>query len=198
MKFTLGFAFLIILIQSGFSQRPKVDYRDMVYTTPPDFYLSLSTGLDNYTGIFGLGALVRAEDNLFLRGGVGLGTWGFKLTGGLKYQNFNSSGFGFGLGYSVCSGVKGVLIDLPNDYGEPQSIEMDLDPAGSFNLTFNKNWVFKRGNVFYLETGYAIPTSGSSYYDVLDGSTLSSEAELILQILRPGGLIAAGGFLIAF
>lgn len=165
---------------------------------PSQFYLILSSGIDNYTGILGVGALFPFKDQFALRAGLGIGGWGGKLSLGVKYQDLVESGWGFGLGYSLCTGVKEIDLQLQDQSGNTRTVNMDLKQVGSVNLTVNRNWVFKRGNVFYLESGYAIPVGGSDYYAINDGSILSSNEELILQIMRPGGLILALGFLIAF
>lgn len=163
-----------------------------------DFYLVFSSGIDNYTGILGIGVMFPFNDQFALRAGVGIGGWGGKISAGVKYENLLESGFGFGLGYSHCTGVKEIDLELQDQSGGSRSINMDLLPVGSVNLTINKNWVFKRGNVFYLESGYAIATGSGDYYKVNDGKVLVPDEELILRIMRPGGLVLSTGFLLAF
>jgi len=171
---------------------------NLINSGSSDFYLSFSSGFDNYTGILGIGGLLSINEKIFIRGGAGIGSWGGKLSLGIKFQDFSRSGLGFGIGYSYCTGLDDLDLDLPDDNDDITTVNMNLNPAGSINFTLNKNWVFKGGNVFYLETGYAIATGGNPDFEINDGSTLSSSAEWVMDIVRPGGLIAAAGFLLAF
>ena len=133
-----------------------------------------------------------------IRGGAGIGGWGGKLSLGVKYQDLMKKGIGFGLGYSYCSGISDFDAPLPDQNGQEITVNMDLKRAGSINLTINKNWVFPRGNVFYIESGYAIGVGKNPSYEINDGTLLSDDAELVMDIITPGGLILGVGFLVAF
>lgn len=50
-------------------------------------YLDLSSGIDNHTGVLGIGATIPISNYFALRGGIGIGVWGTKLSVGLKRQN---------------------------------------------------------------------------------------------------------------
>ena len=142
--------------------------------------------------------MVTITERFLIRGGVGIGGWGGKVSLGFKLQDLMESGWGTGLGYSYCTGIQDVDLTLLDDNGVETMVNMTLNSAGSINFTINKNFLFKRGNVFYLESGYAIGVGSNPAYVVNDGSQLSADSELIMEILQPGGLIIAGGFLIAF
>ncbi|MFY0599552.1 MAG: hypothetical protein JXR03_07755 [Cyclobacteriaceae bacterium] len=162
----------------------------------PQFYLALSTGIDNYTGILGVGTQIPLDERFSIRAGVGLGAWGTKLSAGIKYENLAQKGVGFGLSYSHCTGIKDIDLELQDQNGDVRTINFDLLTVGSINATINKNWVFKNKNIFYLEGGYAFATGGGTFYKVNDGTVLNSNDQLILRIMRPGGLILSVGFLI--
>lgn len=165
----------------------------------PSMYLGLSTGIDNYTGILGLGFQFPFQDNFSLRTGAGLGAWGFKLSGGVKYEDLMQSGWGFGLGYSHCTGLSDFDFTISDANGNAtRVINMDLNPAGSLNFTINRNFYFRGDKLLYLETGYAVPTGGRNLYTINDGQTLTADEDLILQILRPGGIVLAVGLMIGF
>ncbi|MFY0605949.1 MAG: hypothetical protein JXR10_04485 [Cyclobacteriaceae bacterium] len=166
---------------------------------PSTFYLAFSTGIDNYTGILGIGGLFPFSDKFGLRTGVGIGAWGGKISIGAEYIDLRKSGIGLGLSYSLCTGIEEVDLTLQDQSGSTRTVNMDLERVGSVNLTIKKNWVLKKGNIFYIESGYAFQTGGSDYYTINDNNTtLSPDEELILSIIRPGGLIVAMGFLVAF
>ena len=191
---------LLLLFSSFqlFSQNNQLDYIGVIKQERPDFYFAIGSGIDNYTGIIGIGAYIPIAEKLMIRGGAGIGGWGGKLSLGIKYQDLMERGVGFGLGYSYCSGLSDFDAPLPDQNGEEITVNMDLKSAGSINLTVNKNWVFPRGNVFYIESGYAIGVGKNPFYEINDGTILSENADLILNVMRPGGLILAIGLLVAF
>ncbi len=194
--------FFILILLTLATYRVNAQYVVSQMTTndieAPEFYLALSTGVDNYTGMIGLGAMMPFHEKFSLRMGAGLGAWGGKLSFGLNFQDLTKTGFGLGLGYSHCPGIKEIDLEIQDQAGTSRTVKLEYLTVGSLNLTINKTWVFKRGNAFYLESGYAAPTGGSKFYEVKDGSTLTQNEEYLLAVLRPGGLILALGFLIAF
>src|SRR5690348_16927838 len=76
------------------------------YDSLPRIYFGFSTGLNNYSGILGVGTDVRIYKPLFFRAGAGLSTWGYKVTVGIRYELKPGSGWVFGAGYSQCFGLK--------------------------------------------------------------------------------------------
>lgn len=159
----------------------------------PDFYIDLSSGIDNHTGLLGVGFLFPFNDKVALRAGAGLGAWGGKLSAGVKMGDRDSNGWGFGLGYSHCPGINDLDITFTDASGSTRVVNLDLLQVGSLNFTINHNWVFRNKNIFFLETGYAAKTGRKDCYEVNDGSTLTQDEDLIMQILRPGGLVLALG-----
>lgn len=202
----LAACILLLLVSAS----AKAQYREPATAVPstavpyddgykPSMYLGLSTGIDNYTGILGLGFQFPFQNNFSLRTGAGIGAWGLKLSGGMKYEDLMQSGWGFGLGYSHCTGLSDFDLTFSDANGNTtRSVNMDLNPAGSLNLTLNKNFYFRGDKLLYLETGYAVPTGGRNLYTINDGQTLTADEDLILQIIRPGGIVLAVGLLIGF
>ncbi|MEQ8469911.1 MAG: hypothetical protein RIC35_01930 [Marinoscillum sp.] len=159
----------------------------------PDLYLDLSSGIDNHTGILGIGAMFPFNKKMALRAGAGIGAWGGKLSAGIKFEDRETNGWGFGLSYSHCPGLEDMDITFTDASGGSRVVNLDLLQVGSINFTINRNWVFRNKNIFFLETGYAAQTGRKDCYQVNDGSTLTPEEDLLMQILRPGGLILALG-----
>ena len=83
--------------------------------TVPRFYMGLGTGVNNYVGLIGIGAELRVADPLLVRAGIGIGTWGTKITIGLRYEMHHTSGWVFGLSYSSCSGLSNFKTNLTVD-----------------------------------------------------------------------------------
>ncbi|MAE84840.1 MAG: hypothetical protein CMB80_19030 [Flammeovirgaceae bacterium] len=157
-------------------------------------YLNFSAGLDNHVGLFGIGFSIPVADQFGIRTGIGLGGWGLKYNLGVKAMEFGKDGWGFGLGYSYCPGIRDFEVTFTSQNNTANSFNLDLLPVGSINLTLNKNWVLGETNILYLESGYAFKTGGPEIYRVNSGGTLNSSDEYILEILRPGGIILAIGF----
>ena len=197
MKKSILFLSLFISGVVAFSQyKPSVQVPEEVETSV--FYLDLSSGIDNHTGLIGLGAMIPIEEKFALRGGAGLGSWGLKFSGGLKYGSRTENGFGFGLGYSYCPGLEDMPLTFNDATSNVREVVMDLNPVGTLNFTVNYNFVLRNEKIIFLETGYAVPTGGSNFYTVTDGGPLTEDEDYLMQIIRPGGLILAMGLQFGF
>ncbi len=191
------FSLLVITFSFAFSQyNPSVQIPEEVETST--FYLDLSSGINNHTGIIGIGAMIPIDEKFSLRAGAGLGSWGTKLSGGIKYGSRTESGFGFGLGYSHCPGLDDMDLEYNNGGASVREFNVDYLQVGTINFTLNYNFVLKNEKIFFLETGYAVPTGGSNFYRVNDGGPLSEEEKVLMEVLRPGGLILALGLQVGF
>ncbi|HXP48918.1 MAG TPA: hypothetical protein VN922_03130 [Bacteroidia bacterium] len=161
----------------------------------PRFYLGLGTGLNNYVGIIGIGAELRTIDPLLVRAGIGIGTWGTKITIGLRYELHHTSGWVFGVSYSNCSGLSNFKTNLQVDSAgnsTNKNVTLNLNDVGVLNLTATYNWVFHRRNKFFLEFGWSVPLQ-TNPYSVQDGSVLTPASEQVIGLLEPGGLIIGIG-----
>jgi hypothetical protein len=168
-----------------------------VRDTVPKFYLGLAVGLNNYTGIFGVGAEIRTVDPLLVRVGAGIGSWGTKLTVGLVYELHHTSGWAFGISYSSCSGLSNFKTNLQVDSAgnaTTKNVTLDLNTTGVLNFTATYNWVFHRRNKFFIELGYSVPLQQNPY-SVTDGSILTSQSEQVMSLLAPHGVIIGIGVL---
>lgn len=163
-----------------------------------NWHLSVSSGIDNHSGILGLGALIPFSDMVGLRIGTGIGSWGIVLNGGIKIQNLNKNGMGIGLGYSYHHGWLMRDINTLDQNGNPYQFDIELNPVSSINLTINKNWVLTENMLIYIESGYAFLTRDNDLYNSSDGTLLTREREHLLYLFRPSGVIMAMGVLVAF
>jgi hypothetical protein len=112
----------------------------------------------------------------------------------MKYDMDYRKGWYYGLGYSYCSGLKHVKVDLELATGKTKEVTIDCLNASVVNITIGRFWSINRNNVFYTEVGYAIPMK-SSPWKVTDGSVLSSRSKSVLNATKPGGIIFGIGFL---
>lgn len=161
------------------------------------FYLGFGMGLNNYCGMLGIGADLRVYKRLLVRVGAGIGSWGNKLTVGLRYQRRYTKGWVYGIGYSSCSGLTNFKIQLPtgsNSAPVNKEVTLDLLHASTFNLTTSYNWVFHSHHKFFIEFGYAFALETNPFV-VKDGSVLTDVGVATLKLVRPGGLITGVGLM---
>lgn len=159
----------------------------------PVVYLGIGTGINNYTGLIGLSVNLRAYDKIFIQGGIGIGSWGTKMTIGLRYDLSYKKGWSFGVGISTCSGLTDFKTNLELQNGTSKDVILDLNRANTLNLKATYNFRLGKNNNFYLEFGYAAPLE-TSPWTVKDGSVLSSTSMSVMEMVAPGGILIGLGF----
>ncbi len=188
----------LFLLKLNANPPPFVELDVSEIDIPPKIYLGIGLGINNYSGILGIGCKIRVYETFFIRGGAGLSTWGWKTTGGIIYERKYTKGWGFGLGYSSCSGIKDFETELQviTQGGNlvDKKVLLDLQRASSVNLTASYNWVMRKQNKFFIEFGYAVPVE-TTPYKVKDDSNLSVASKAVLDMMRPGGLIFGLGIM---
>ena len=156
-------------------------------------YIGIGSGLNNYTGLAGVSLNIRVIDRLFVQGGAGLGSWGSKLSAGLRYDLGYDKGWSFGAGISSCSGIPNFPANLELQSGVKGDVKVDLLRANTLNLKATHNWLLGGHNIFYVEFGYAVPLQ-SSPWRVIDNSVISQNSKKVLDLIAPGGLLVGLGF----
>jgi len=162
---------------------------------PKDFYLGIETGMNSYTGILGISAFLRANKTLFIKAGLGEGTWGYKASIGLKLDYDSIGKWSYGIGYSICSGANNVKAKVPVLSGQTKEVTINYLKASSINFTVTRNWKIgkKKKDNLNLDFGYAFALEKQPW-KVTDGSILASTSETALKIMQPGGAILGIGF----
>lgn len=190
------FSAFLFNVRSQTTNLPPLD-------TMPHIHFGISTGIDNYAGMLGAGLEFRPYRTLFIRIGAGIGGWGYKFSGGVKYETPNQKNWGFGVFYTQSSGLMDfrtkleVYLDSTSTLLVNREVTLDLLKAGSLNFTVSRNWISSRKkNKFYLEFGYAVPLTTEPYI-IKDGSRLSGTSLRVMEIEQPGGLIISLGYFFA-
>jgi hypothetical protein len=159
-------------------------------------YITVSTGINNNTGVVGVGLEVPVTKQLSVEGGVGASTWGTKVYGGGKYYlRPGHRGWAFGAGITYNSGIATFNETLAtiNDDNEP--VTLDLKPQVNLFLAAYQYFRLGRGNNrFYLEYGFSVPMSGGDKFDQTGGTEITSSSASAVRFLSPGGIIVAAGF----
>jgi hypothetical protein len=163
-------------------------------TKQPNFYLGTSTGINNFNGLLGITSEIRLKGTTFLRAGTGIGGWGTKYSIGLRRENKMTSGWGFGLSYSMANGLKNFETELELESGSTEKVTLDLLGASCVNLTTGYNVVFGNGNKFYVEFGFGVKIEDEPY-KVQNDKKLSDNGKAVLKVMQPGGIILGIGFL---
>ncbi len=151
----------------------------------PGFYLGFGTGLESFSGIIGITGDFRVHNNFFLRGGAGIGSWGGKLSVGLRNEQKYGKSFGYGIYLSRATGLKNFTTQLETNTGT-KDVKLDLLPGFTLNPTLSYKWLIHDLHRFFIEAGYAIPLQ-TDPWKVTDGSVLTDTSKLVLQMLQPGG-----------
>lgn len=159
--------------------------------TLPKVYLGIGTGVNSFTGMLGIGMDIKCVDRLFLRIGAGIGSWGYKVSGGIKHERKNKKGWIFSAFYTFNSGLKNFKYPLETISGKDliiKEVTIDLKQATTISLSTGYNWYFKKKNKFYLEFGYSVPFEAEPY-NVTDGSKLTDKSKNTLKLTQPGGIV---------
>ncbi len=204
MRKIITICFCLFMVNMLYSQSRIINstpIENLPEHKPPFLSLGVGLGINNYCGLFGAGMKVNVYETFYLKGGVGIGSWGYKYSIGAGYDLKSRNSWGFGVYYEQASGIKGFYTDLDvinNGVTTKQKVEMDLKPVGSVNLTATKTWNFKRNphNCFYIEMGLAFQVASGDMYKLKDENVVLSDlSKSTITMMSPGGLVFGVGFL---
>ncbi len=164
----------------------------------PKLFIGLSSGINNQSGIAGGTIEGLLGENITAFGALGLSSWGYKTTIGMRYYKNYPQKWAFGGSISRGSGLSELKIDMApgtvEGHSSTVSVPFVLKPAFSLNGTATRYWVFgeKQKNRFHLEVGYAVPLS-SERYEVKGGYRLTQAGKSTIETIKPGGIILGLG-----
>jgi hypothetical protein len=157
----------------------------------PGFYLGLGTGLESFSGLIGITGDLRVKKNFFLRAGAGIGSWGAKLSVGIRNESKYGNSIGYGIYLSRVTGLKDFTTNLETTSGT-KDVKLDLLPGTTLNPTISYKWLIHNLHRFFIEAGYAFPLQ-TDPWKVKDGSELTETSISALRILAPGGFSFGAG-----
>lgn len=165
----------------------------------PKFYVGVSTGLENQSGVLGPNFDIPLLPRLSFGVGAGRSTWGFKgYSEARVYLGECNRQLALGTGVTYNTGIKNYTTLLPTTGGDA-NVDFELHP--SLNAFASIYYFFNLGREgdhrFYLQTGYSYPIS-TDVYTIESDHVLTADGETVMQILRPGGVIFALGFSFGF
>lgn len=190
----LQFKLLIVLVLSGLFGRAQ----DTIIVEPPaKTYLCPSGGINNSSGLAGLQVEHFVHKKVSLLGAGGIGSWGYKFTGGTRYFFRDRFGPGLGVSFSTATGLKEVKLqnmEVINSLNEVEmrSVDFELKPVYMLNLSYIRSWhVGKEDNRINLELGYSVPLSSKSAanYRLKENLRLTETSQQVMNFIQPGGFI---------
>lgn len=184
-------AFIIFFLASGTlvaQERIKVIQSEPL----PSLLLGFGTGINHYTGLFGLGIEAPIFSSFSLFANAGIGSWGTKFGGGLRYYRHpDLYGSAFALGYSQSSGLKDFEYELEVENPKrDMDVLLDLEPVGCLAFDYSYNLKMGHKSKISLHAGYALDLGeGDKYVLRTPGVELSSNSKDLLWLIQPGGLL---------
>lgn len=160
----------------------------------PKFYLGISSGINNHSGIIGLNFDVPVTTQFSLGTGVGLSSWGYKAYGeGRFYFKECNRGWALGAAFTYNTGLQNIAVEMPTTIGTTEVV-MDWEPSPNVAVSAYHFFNLGRGgHRFYLQLGWS-QSIVSTPYVVTSGHTLTSDGVTAMNLLSPGGLIFGFGF----
>jgi hypothetical protein len=160
------------------------------------FSLGLAGGINNPCGLMGVNGEFPSLGAVSIGFGLGVSTWGDKFYIDVKhYMKPSHLGWAFGGGISYNSGLNNFTTDMQTIYNTTEQVTLNLKPQTNLFAAAYRYYKIGRGyNRFYYLLGFTIPLTARGNYEQIDGTPISNNAQQVLQLLSPGGLMIGAGF----
>jgi hypothetical protein len=190
-RLVTGLLFVLLTVQT-LSFHSQEHHRIVLPDPIPAAYLGLGAGINNYSGLIGIGLEMPIFPPFTIFGQAGIGTWGTKVGGGLRYyQHPDLYGSAWALGYSRASGLTDFEVELEIENPKMNTnVLLDLEKVGTLNFDYSYNLKIGRKSKISFHVGYAFAlNNGDNYVLKTSGVQLSSTSKQTLKIMQPGGLL---------
>lgn len=158
-------------------------------------FITLGTGINSNYGIIGLGADIKVLDKLQVGLSGGLGSWGFKTAGELRYfySGCMQQGSALTAGVAYATGLPEMETEMELSNEETKTVKLELSAQTNLQVAWYRAFKIQENHRFFVQVGYSFPVSGISYR-VISGETLSDASKTTMRMMAPGGVIIATGF----
>lgn len=158
-------------------------------------FVTLGTGLNSNYGIVGIGIDFKLTQKLQGSVSGGIGSWGFKSAGELRYfySGCMQKGSAIAAGIAYASGLPEMETELELSNEESKNVTLELGAQTNLQLSWYKSYAIKEHHRFFFQLGYSFPITGISY-KVTSGETLSDVSKTAMKMMAPGGVLVATGF----
>ncbi|MFN3555101.1 MAG: hypothetical protein ACK4VN_03955 [Bacteroidales bacterium] len=195
MRKPIFFLTLVLLLGFGsIAQEATLPLPEVEENTfhPPTTFISLNSGINGFTGLFGAAVEVGATPQFALVGGVGLSGWGGRLSLGAKLYNPERYPFGSALfaNYSRSTGGSDLAFNVDLD-GKKYDMVLDLKPVNSFQLGWEYFFRLTANSRINLQLGYTLRMAGSTseLYTITKGQNDEDQTfKDFMSVYAPGGL----------
>jgi hypothetical protein len=158
-------------------------------------FVTLGTGINSNYGIAGIGVDFKLLDKLQGAVSGGIGSWGFKSAGELRYfySGCMQKGSAIAAGIAYASGLPEMETELELSNEESKNVTLELGAQTNLQLSWYKSYAIKEHHRFFFQVGYSFPITGINY-KVTSGETLSDLSKTTMKMMAPGGVLVATGF----
>lgn len=158
-------------------------------------FITLGTGLNSNYGIAGIGVDFKLMDKLQGAVSGGMGSWGFKSAGELRYfySGCMQKGSALAVGLAYASGLPEMETEMETIADETKTVTLELGAQTNLQVSWYKSYAVKEHHRFFFQVGYSFPITGVDY-TVTSGESLSDVSKTTMKMLAPGGVLVATGF----
>ena len=158
-------------------------------------FITLGTGLNSNYGIAGIGVDFKLMDKLQGSVSGGIGSWGFKSAGELRYfyTGCMQKGSALAVGVAYASGLPEMETEMETIADETKTVTLELGAQTNLQVSWYKSYAVKEHHRFFFQVGYSFPITGVDY-TVTSGESLSDVSKTTMKMLAPGGILVATGF----
>ncbi len=165
-------------------------------------FLEFESGWNGYSGT-GMRLDYLLIGNFSINASTGLGLWGYRVSGNLRYYVEYPFGLAFSLGSAYNTGgpyEDKMEVQDPSDGDvRNEKVKFDLKPVTCINASILYSFQVNESDRFYIETGYSYALQKENYtYESETGFELSETSIDVMNFLYPGGFIISAGYAIAF
>jgi hypothetical protein len=193
---TIRFVAMVYGLLHGLNMAGQSSMEDpSVISVCESSFITAGTGINSNYGVVGIGVDFPLIDKLQGAVSGGIGTWGFKSAGELRYfySGCIQRGSAVAVGMSYSSGLPEMNTELETASNETKTITLELGSQTNLQASWYKSYAIKKRHRFFFQVGYSFPVSGISY-KVKSGEALSDVSKTTMKMLSPGGVMIATGF----
>ena len=192
----------IQLVATGFLLWTSLNVSAQVSTQEPSVavdcrsnFITLGTGINSNYGMAGVGVDIKMLDKLQVGLSGGIGSWGFKTAGELRYfyNGCMQQGSALTAGLAYATGLPEMEIEMELSNEETKTVKLELNAQTNLQLAWYRAFKVQQNHRIFIQAGYSFPINGISYR-VISGETLSDASKMVVRMIAPGGIIVAVGF----
>jgi hypothetical protein len=188
-------AFILLMTVKAVAQKQTDATTTDVIPTCETTFVTLGTGINSNYGLIGAGVDFKLMDKMQGAVSAGLGSWGFKTAGELRYfyTGCMQKGAALAVGVAYAGGLPEMETDLELANEKTENVTLELGDQTNLQVSWYKTYAIKEHHRFFVQVGYSFPITGIDY-TVTSGESLSDVSKTTMKMLAPGGVLVATGF----